>query len=190
MDINSEKKEARHYWKSKRNGFYLGLNDSLKTDLVKNFFELVGEVEDKIIGGYYPIDSEIDCLDILTLCQRSGAITSIPYINSKGLIDFRKWSHQEPLVNGAFNIPTSKNKDLVIPDIIILPLLSFDKLGTRLGMGSGIYDRSLPFYNISLKIGLAFSGQISSKIPKTDYDHPLDAAVTEKKIYRFNEVLK
>ena len=190
MNINSEKKEARQYWKSKRNDFYLGLNDLLKKDLINNFFDLVGEVEHKIIGGYYPVDSEIDCLEILNLCRRYGATTSIPYINSKSLIDFRKWSQEEPLVNGAFNIPTSKNKDLVIPDIIIIPLLSFDKLGNRLGMGSGIYDRSLHFYNISLKIGLAFSGQISSKIPKTDHDHPLDAAVTEKQIYRFNEVFQ
>ena len=67
MNINSEKKEARQYWKAKRNDFYLDLNDSLKTDLIKNFFELVGEVKDKIIGGYYPIGSEIDCLEILNL---------------------------------------------------------------------------------------------------------------------------
>ncbi|MEE3294534.1 MAG: hypothetical protein VX215_00775, partial [Pseudomonadota bacterium] len=82
MNINSEKKEARRYWKSKRNDFYLGLNNLLKTDLINNFFDLVGEVEHKIIGGYYPVDSEIDCLEILNLCQRYGAITSIPYINS------------------------------------------------------------------------------------------------------------
>ena len=60
--------------------------------------------------------------------------------------------------------------------------------GTRIGFGSGIYDRSLPFFSDSKKIGLAFFDQLNKKrLPKEEFDYPLDAVITEKKVFIFDK---
>ena len=73
-------------------------------------------------------------------------------------------------------------------DIIIVPLVAFDDTGIRIGFGSGIYDRSLPFFSDSKKIGLAFFDQLNKKrLPKEEFDYPLDAVITEKRVFIFDE---
>ena len=64
-------------------------------------------------------------------------------------------------------------------------MLCFDKNGTRLGMGGGIYDRTLPFFHLSDKFGLAFSGQQTSDIYKEKHDYPIDGVITEKGVINF-----
>ena len=87
-----------------------------------------------------------------------------------------------------FNIPTPEEEKIVIPDIILVPLVVFDDTGTRIGFGSGIYDRSLPFFSDSKKIGLAFFDQLNKKrLPKEEFDYPLDAVITEKRVFIFDE---
>ena len=59
-------------------------------------------------------------------------------------------------------------------------------MGFRLGFGSGIYDRSLPNFSESKKIGLAFSGQLNKRgLPVSEFDYKLEAVVTEKDIFVF-----
>ena len=93
---------------------------------------------------------------------------------------------QEVLKTGYLTYLYQKKRIIVIPDIIIIPLISFDKTGSRIGFGSGIYDRSLPSFPKSKKIGLAFSGQLNKRvIPIGEFDQKLDAVVTEKDILFF-----
>ena len=64
-------------------------------------------------------------------------------------------------------------------------MLSFDLNGNRLGMGGGIYDRTLPFFELSDKFGLAFSGQQTNQIYREDHDFPIDGVITEKAVIIF-----
>ena len=188
MNLNITKQSIRKKFLKKRDRLNKNFSEELKKNFINNFLNHTKISSSKIVGGYYPIGSEIDCLKILKLSQEKGATTAIPYIKEDNIIEFRKWRNGEPLIEGMFNIPTPKEEKIVIPDIILVPLVVFDDTGTRIGFGSGIYDRSLPFFSDSKKIGLAFFDQLNKKrLPKEEFDYPLDAVITEKRVFIFDE---
>ena len=71
------------------------------------------------------------------------------------------------------------------PDLVLVPLLSFDAHGYRLGYGGGYYDRSLALLKNSHAVGIAYAGQEVEHLPREDHDHPLDAVLTEDGLRRF-----
>ena len=74
------------------------------------------------------------------------------------------------------------------PDLLLVPLLAFDRLGYRLGYGAGYYDRYLREHRPrrSVKaVGIAYAGQQYDALPVHDFDEPLDAVVTETQVIRF-----
>jgi 5-formyltetrahydrofolate cyclo-ligase len=75
--------------------------------------------------------------------------------------------------------------DIATPDIMLVPLLAFDRNGNRLGYGGGYYDRTLATLPQSLAIGCAFSAQELDDVPVEDYDAPLAAIATELGVRRF-----
>ena len=135
------------------------------------------------IGGYYPINSEIGCLDILEKLEKNNFKISLPITKKNHDMDFYEWSFQEPLKVSYQGIPEPNNKKKVFPDILIVPLLGFDKNKFRLGYGGGFYDRyitkRLNFKKV-LTVGFAFSFQEVEKIPINKFDKKLDFILTNK----------
>jgi 5-formyltetrahydrofolate cyclo-ligase len=110
---------------------------------------------------------------------------SLPVIKKNYKMDFFKWSINDPLKINKFGIPEPTSSIIVYPDIILVPLVSYDNKLNRLGYGGGFYDRY--FENIEkvkkvVKIGLAFSYQYIKKIPTNKFDKKLDFIITEEKI--------
>ena len=102
-------------------------------------------------------------------------------------MDFYKWSFSDPLKINRYGIPEPETKDLVYPDIILVPLVAFDKNLNRLGYGGGYYDRLITTLSKKkkiMKIGLALSVQEIDKVPTNVYDQKLDYIVTNKHIIR------
>tara|TARA_Y100000816_G_C26034090_1_gene541474 strand:+ start:443 stop:1027 length:585 start_codon:yes stop_codon:yes gene_type:complete len=137
-----------------------------------------------IIGGYYPINSEIGCLDILERLEESNFKLSLPVTKQNNDMDFYEWSFKEPLKIGLQGIPEPNTKKKTIPDVLIIPLVGFDRNKFRLGYGGGFYDRYIA--KISklkkvLKIGFAFSFQQIKKIPTNKFDQKLDIVLSNKK---------
>ena len=91
-----------------------------------------------------------------------------------------------PLYLNKFGIPEPKKDKKVVPNILIIPLVAFDKHLNRLGYGGGYYDRLLKKMenNKLLKIGLAFSYQKVKKLPVGIYDKKLDYVITEKGLFK------
>jgi len=91
------------------------------------------------------------------------------------------------LLDGPFNTKES-SEQIIIPDVLLVPLLAFDESGNRLGYGGGYYDRtiaSLKEVNSDLiAIGIAFEGQKIAQVPVDDYDQKLDMIVTDQNIYK------
>ena len=188
MNLNTTKQSIRKKFLEKRDKLHKSFSKELEKNLINNFLNHTKISSSKIVAGYYPIGSEIDCLKILKFSHEKGATTAIPYIKEDKIIEFRKWRNGDPLIEGMFNIPTPKKEKIVIPDIILVPLVTFDVTGIRIGFGSGIYDRSLPFFSDSKKIGLAFFDQLNKKrLPKEEFDYPLDAVITEKRVFIFDK---
>ena len=102
-------------------------------------------------------------------------------------MDFYKWSFFDPLKVNKYGIPEPEKKYMVYPDILLIPLLAFDKNLNRLGYGGGYYDRLIKRLSKKkkiLKIGLALSIQKIDKVPINSYDQKLDYVVTNKYIIK------
>ena len=186
MDFVDQKKIIREDFLLKREKLKENFTNENKNELILNLDKFLNNTKYFSIAGYYPIGSEIDCLEILENFQKKGIHTSLPFVKNDKFIEFREWRKQDILIEDIFNIPAPKKRSIVIPDLIIIPLVSFDKMGFRLGFGSGIYDRSLSNFPKSKKIGLAFSGQLNKReLPVSEFDYKLDAVVTEEDIFIF-----
>ena len=100
-------------------------------------------------------------------------------------MDFIQWSSNEPLVINRFGIPEPSNGKIKFPDILLIPLLSFDKKLNRVGYGGGFYDRyihKIKRIKKPLLVGLAYSFQRVKNIPINEYDKKLDFVITERNI--------
>ncbi len=139
----------------------------------------------KSIGGYFPVNYEVDDLEILKKFAKKKYQISLPVIKKNFDMDFYKWSFNDPLKINQYGIPEPRSKKLVYPDVILLPLVAFDNNLNRLGYGGGYYDRVIKKLSKKkkiLKIGLAFSIQKINNLPVTKYDKKLDYIVTDKYI--------
>ena len=139
------------------------------------------------IGGYYPINSEIGCLDILKKLEKNNFKISLPVTMKNNDMDFYEWSFQDILKVSYKGIPEPNTKKKVFPDVLIVPLVGFDNNKFRLGYGGGFYDRyiaKLSNFKKVLTIGLAFSFQEIKKIPINKYDKKLDFILTNQGIIK------
>ena len=106
-------------------------------------------------------------------------------------INFKKWILCDKLINGPFGTKEPlKTQRSILPQLLVVPMLSFDKELYRLGYGGGYYDKSINFLKKHFKkerkffitIGLAYSIQEEKKIPKEKHDMKLDYIITEKEV--------
>ena len=99
------------------------------------------KITNKIIGGYYPVNFEIDDLTLLRKFKKNKFNISLPIIKKNFQMNFYSWSFSEPLKINRYGIPEPERKNIVYPDVLLIPLLAFDKNLNRLGYGGGYYDR-------------------------------------------------
>ena len=115
--------------------------------------------------------------------ERLKYIISLPKISQNSNMNFFIWSTNEPLNINKYGIPEPINNEIIYPDVLLVPLVAYDKNFNRVGYGGGFYDRYLKrikkIKNV-LTIGLAFSYQKVKKIPIEKNDIKLDFIVTEK----------
>tara|TARA_B100000767_G_scaffold241362_1_gene237796 strand:- start:419 stop:964 length:546 start_codon:yes stop_codon:yes gene_type:complete len=159
-----------------------------KKDIQINFNKILKilkkeNINKKIIGGYYPINFEVDDLALLRKFEKNNFDISLPVIKRNFQMDFYKWSFTDPLKVNKYGIPEPDTKNIVYPDILLIPLVAFDKNLNRLGYGGGYYDRlieKLSKKKFIIKIGLALSIQKIDKVPINIYDQRLDYILTDK----------
>ena len=145
------------------------------------------KIKNKIIGGYYPYNYEVDSLEILKKLEKKNYKISIPKILKNNQMNFYEWSFKDPLTINTFGIPEPTSEKMVYPDILLIPLLAFDNDLHRLGYGGGYYDRYLARVLNNKKIttiGLSYSFQKIKKLPINKYDIKLDYVITEKDIFK------
>ena len=145
------------------------------------------KITKNLIGGYYPVNFEIDDLELLKKLEKKKFEISLPVIKKNFQMDFYKWSFSNPLKINKYGIPEPETKNIVYPDILLIPLVAFDKNLNRLGYGGGYYDRLIEKISKKkkiIKIGLALSVQKIDKVPINVYDQKLDYIVTNKYIIK------
>ena len=145
------------------------------------------KITKKVIGGYYPVNFEIDDLELLKNFEKKKFKISLPVIKKNFQMDFYEWSFYDPLKINKYGIPEPETKNIVYPDILLIPLVAFDNNLNRLGYGGGYYDRLIEKLSKKkriTKIGLALSVQKIDKVPINIFDQKLDYIVTNKYILK------
>lgn len=159
---------------------------------VDNFFRDITLEPSQMVAAFWPIRDEIDIKAVLTRLMDSGQPVCLPVVLGEGQpLELRRWAEGTPLYPSGFGtLAPDELAPLAEPDVILMPLLGFDKHGTRLGYGGGYYDRTLERLKKRPRlIGFAFGVQQFPLIPREAHDVPVDAVVTEKGVMLFDEAV-
>jgi 5-formyltetrahydrofolate cyclo-ligase len=147
-----------------------------------HFFAGVHLEPGDVVACYWPIRDEFDCRPVLTRLMDEGQPVCLPVVVGDAMpLEMRLWEQGVPLYPAGFGtLAPPETAPVVVPDVIIVPVLGFDKEGTRLGYGGGYYDRTLAGLQKRPRlIGFAFASQELDHVPRDAHDVPLEAVVTE-----------
>ncbi len=137
-----------------------------------------------IVAGYMPMRSEIDPRLLMDRLAGAGSVLCLPDVVAEGTpLEFRRWMPDDRLDTGRYGISVpAPEADILVPDLVLVPMLAFDREGHRMGYGGGYYDRTIARLREEgdvLTVGLAFSGQVRDDLPVAPHDMRLDWIVTE-----------
>ena len=161
-------------------------NDQISFSLIKRILKKEKIIK-KVIGGYYPVNFEVDDLELLKKLEKEKFNISLPVVKKHSQMNFHKWSFSDLLKINKYGIPEPVIKNIIYPDVLLVPLVAFDKNLNRLGYGGGYYDRLIAKLSKKkkiIKIGLALSYQEVDKVPINMYDQRLDYIVTNKNLVK------
>ena len=173
---------------------YFNLRKKKYYNIDKNFFlpllKLIRlKFKKKIlkIALYYPSNFELNVLKIFEFNNILVKIFYFPLLIKNNLMNFFSWKKNDVLFVNEFGILEPAKTQIKVPDVMLVPILAFDKNKYRLGYGKGFYDRYLnkylkQFKNI-LTVGVAFSFQRHHKLPINQNDVKLNYIITEKGVY-------
>lgn len=137
-----------------------------------------------VVAGYMPMGGELDPGPVLKALQARGALLALPVcVAPASPLIFRAYCPGDGLSPDAMGLPApTEAAALMTPDVLLVPLLAFDRQGGRLGQGGGFYDRTLEALRDRgriLAIGLAYAGLEVARAPMEAHDQSLDAILTE-----------
>ena len=151
---------------------------------------VIGTTRPSVMAAYRAIYSEVDPQAILDWALRNGIAGALPAVSDATTLLFRRYRPGDPLASGGFGTlaPTREAAE-VDPDLVISPMIAFDRSGMRLGHGRGFYDRMIARLRAKgvrpLLIGVAFAAQEVPAIPAEAHDVKMDWIVTENETLDF-----
>jgi 5-formyltetrahydrofolate cyclo-ligase len=145
----------------------------------------------RVIASYVDKGNEVQTRPLIRKALASRKNVLVPIVNKeRGNLDFSEIKSLDELVPGAFDIPEPKPDlrrltDLETMEVVLVPGIAWDFDGYRVGWGKGYFDtvlKRLP--DKSLAVGLAFDLQVVDRVPRAQFDLPVDMVVTETKVVR------
>ena len=142
-----------------------------------------------VVSGYWAMRDEADIGPILERLHAEGFVCALPAVEGRDRpLTFRRWRPGDRLVAASFGThEPAKSEPRVTPEILLVPLLAFDRAGRRLGYGGGYYDRTLRKLRsdgAATAVGVAFAAQEVPSVPAGPGDEKLDWIVTERGAFR------
>jgi 5-formyltetrahydrofolate cyclo-ligase len=133
-----------------------------------------------VVAGFWPLAHEIDIRPLMTALHAHGHELCLPQTPPRGqALTFRRWTPGDTLRPGRFGTLVPDGPP-VTPNVLLVPLLAFDRRGHRLGYGGGYYDRTIATLPGVYTIGCAYAVQEVSAVPSGPTDMPLDRVATER----------
>jgi 5-formyltetrahydrofolate cyclo-ligase len=186
LDISEQKSDLRREMIARR--------DALPPDVRSAAAQVVAErpfplsiPAGAIMSGFMPMKTEINSLPLMKKLADAGVQLALPVTGRRGQpLTMRAWTWGEPLASGVWGIREPKPEaPQVDPDILLVPLLAFDRAGRRLGYGAGFYDLTLAQLRSRkavIAVGLAYAAQEIASVPTTPRDATLDLVLTEREV--------
>ena len=157
-----------------------------KEKKINNLLESIEVLSKDKISGYFPVRGEVNILPFIEFLSKNNNFICMPFIKKTNHhLLFKSWKNGEKTSKGDFDILTPLNGIFTRPNILLVPLLAFDRKKNRLGYGGGFYDRTIQYlekFNSIQTIGIAFNEQEIDKVPTTKFDKKLSKIVTPREI--------
>ena len=137
-----------------------------------------------VVASYRAVGSEADPALFDQAARAAGATVALPHVTKRAEpMRFLRWDAGDSLEPSPMRLsqPRADAPELA-PDVIVTPLLGFDRARNRLGQGAGFYDRAFARYPAAWRIGLAWSAQEVDDLPTDPWDMPLELIVTERAV--------
>lgn len=179
------KEEVRERYLRRRLNLERSVREEADERIRKNLATLPEFKDAKIILLYCATKGEPDLTPVFDSILKDGKTLVLPRVKGDNL-ELLEVEDPKCLINGTFNIPEPPKGRRINPeelDLAVVPGIIFDREGYRIGFGKGYYDRLLKRVGAP-KVGVAYSFQVLSKIPRDEWDVPVDMVVTEKEVIR------
>lgn len=161
----------------------INVRDDNPEDAVAHFFQNIPLASDHVVAAYWPKGREFDPRPILDECLKKGHVCALPVVqDGTRILQFARWDETIGLDKGPFGILQPVEQVFVEPDIILVPMLAFDRSGYRLGQGGGYYDATLADLRAKksvVAVGVAYAQQACLfNLPRAEHDQTMDFIVT------------
>ncbi len=185
-DIQNQKADARKSLLQKRRALPPEYSKAASDEICRRLFELIKERSYTAVLLYFPVKGETNILPLASLLWSSKITTAFPVSHKDGvMLEFRITESESDFCAGEYSIPEPKDSCPALEDfsnvLCVIPALSADRQGVRLGYGMGYYDRFLAAHG-PLTICPIFDKMLSSELPHEPTDVPLDIILTEKEV--------
>ena len=145
-----------------------------------------------IVSGFSPLKSEFNPVPLMRRLSEAGARLALPVVAGRGKpLIMRAWTFGDALASGQWGIrEPMPDAPEVAPDIVLVPLLAFDRRGNRIGYGAGYYDMTIASLRAKkpvVAVGVAYAAQEIDAVPVTPRDARLDLVLTEREVIDFRE---
>ncbi len=187
MSVYEQKKELRYNMRTRR-AAWRDDNTTAAQTLAQHFLDAIEIKPNSVIASYQAFRGEIDVTPLTDTLRTMGHKIVLPFIVNKGEpLRFHLYQLKDILMPNAMGVPEPDPQTPVLePDILLVPLLAFDKERNRLGYGGGFYDRTIALlrqHKPITAVGIAYSFQEVADVPTGMYDVALDKIVTEVNVF-------
>ena len=151
----------------------------------------------RTLSAYWPIEGELDLRPLIRIALEQGKRVYLPVVDPVArVLRFARYRPERGLRVSGYGLsePRAGRDERIDPrrlDLVLLPLVGFDRHGTRLGMGGGYYDRTFAGVRSAAAtrrprlVGVAYELQRLGELERAPWDVPIDAVVTDRACYRF-----
>ncbi len=188
MDFTFLKRQLRTTCVHKRSEIKPDTANACAQEIITKFQEL-SLPNTPVFSAYWPMKTELDIRPLMHSLYEQNFCVCLPVVVEKQApLLFRKWEPQAELVEGPYGTEQPNEKyEIASPNVLLLPLLAFDRKGGRLGYGGGFYDRTVKALRQkqnTLVIGVGFSHQEIKEVPLEETDEKVDYILTELEVIK------
>ena len=155
-------------------------------EIANQLLALIGDTAGLIVSAYWPLRGEPDLRELLRRLSQLGARCALPLVVEKGQpLAFREWHDGCAMARGVWDIPYPADGAVVTPNLLLAPVVGFDRKAYRLGYGGGYFDRTLASRSDHPRVmGVGYELAELETIHPLAHDIPLDLIVTERRVLR------